>query len=92
MTIVWRMVAKADRQRIFDYIAQDNPRAALELDENFKDKAAIAERHPEMFKQGRVPGTREIVVPPNYILIYRVSKRPAGVVIARILHAKQKWP
>ncbi len=32
MNVVWRPMAIADRERIFDYIAQDNPLAALQLD------------------------------------------------------------
>ncbi|TNL02467.1 hypothetical protein CYD30_26780 [Kosakonia cowanii] len=42
MNIVWRPMADADRENIFDYIAQDNPQAALELDEDFKAKVEIA--------------------------------------------------
>ena len=36
MKVVWRPMADADRESIFDYIAQDNPGAALELDEEFQ--------------------------------------------------------
>mgnify|MGYP001296102810 FL=1 len=36
MRLVWRPMAMADRDRIFDYIAKDNPAAALVLDEAFE--------------------------------------------------------
>ncbi|EPJ8754555.1 type II toxin-antitoxin system RelE/ParE family toxin [Pseudomonas putida] len=39
---------------------------------------------------GRYPGTREIVVRPNYVMIYRVVDN--RVEIIRILHARQQWP
>ena len=29
-------MAEADRENIFDYIAADNPRAAIDLDETFR--------------------------------------------------------
>ncbi|MFP4896726.1 type II toxin-antitoxin system RelE/ParE family toxin [Paraburkholderia sp. EG304] len=31
MIVEWRPRAREDRSRLFDYIAQDNPTAALEL-------------------------------------------------------------
>ena len=42
MKVVWRSMAEADRESIFDYIAQDNPGAAFELDEEFQAKAEQA--------------------------------------------------
>ena len=35
-------------------------------------------------------GTREIVVRPNYAMVYRVS--PEAVEVLRVLHAAQQWP
>lgn len=90
MQIVWRRVAVADRERVFDHIARDNPRAALALDEQFDAKAEIAARNPKLYRSGRVPGTREIVVRANYLMIYRV--RGDDLTILRILHAARQWP
>ncbi len=92
MNVVWRPMAIADRERIFDYIAQDNPLAALQLDEEFAAKAQAAARQPTLYKPGRVPGTREIVVRPNYILVYQVQQGGAVLVVLRVLHAAQQWP
>jgi len=91
MKIVWRPRADADLDRIFHYIAKDNPRAAIALDDEFKAKAAIAARHPELYRPGRIPGTREIVV-KSWIMVYRVSKRPAAIVILRVIHGRRQWP
>ena len=90
MRVEWRPLAIEDRARIMDYIAQDNPTAAIELDEQFEDKAAQLPKHPKLYKPGRVKGTREIVVRPNYVMVYRI----AGDVISilRVLHAAQQWP
>ena len=46
--------------------------------------------HPYLFCLGRVPGTREIVVHPNYIVVYRVEA--TCVKVLRVLHARQKYP
>lgn len=35
----WRPLALSDRAAIMDHIAQDNPAAAIELDEEFEAKA-----------------------------------------------------
>lgn len=90
MKVQWRPAAKADRDAIFDYIAQDNPRAALELDEDFMAKAATAAQRPKLYRAGRARGTREIVVRPNYVMIYRIEAD--GITILRVLHAARQWP
>ena len=46
--------------------------------------------HPKRCRPGRVNGTRELVVRPNYIVIY--EETPAVVTVLRVLHAAQMWP
>ena len=69
---VWRPTAIADRKSITAYIAQDNPRAAIELGDMLMQKAEQLDQHPMLGRAGRVKGTRELVAHPNYILIYRI--------------------
>ena len=92
MKVVWRPMAEADRESIFDYIAKDNPGAALELDEEFQAKAEQARQRPTLYKPGRVKGTREIVVRPNYVMVYRVEDDGGTLCVLRVLHAAQQWP
>ena len=73
-----------------DHLAQDNPQAALDLDELLEQKADLLIEHPELHRVGRKRGTREMVVHPNYIVIYRVSA--AKIEILRVKHAAQQWP
>ena len=73
-----------------DYIAQDNPLAALELDEMIEHKADQLVDHPDLYRVGRKRGTREMAVHPNYIVIYRVQKET--VEILRVKHAAQQRP
>ena len=80
----------ADRDAIMEYIARDNPTAAIDLDIEFEAKADNARQRPKLYKPGRVKGTREIVVRPNYVMVYRVSGDLVEVL--RVLHAAQPWP
>ena len=41
-------------------------------------------------ESGKVPGTREIVAHPNYIIIYQVSENTVDVL--RVLHSRQQFP
>ncbi len=92
MRLIWRPMALADRETIMDYIAQDNPVAAIELDDEFEAKADQARQRPTLYKPGRVRGTREIVVRPNYVMVYRVEDAGGTLAVLRVLHARQKWP
>ena len=92
MRLVWRPMALADRETIMDYIAQDNPVAAIELDDEFEAKAEQARQRPTLYKTGRVRGTREIVVRPNYVMVYRIEDEGDTLAVLRVLHAAQQWP
>jgi toxin ParE1/3/4 len=46
--------------------------------------------HPFLYRPGRVAGTREAVVHPNYILVYRVTAE--AVEIVSVVHARQQYP
>lgn len=75
-----------------DHIAEDNPQAALDLDELFEQKADRLIEQPELYRPGRMRGTREMVVHPNYLVIYRVLKDKDVVEVLRVKHAAQQWP
>jgi addiction module RelE/StbE family toxin len=90
MRLAWRPMALADREAIMDYIAQDNPAAAIALDDEFETKAEQARQCPTLYRVGRVQNTREIVIRPNYIMVYRIEGDTLTVL--RVLHAAQQWP
>jgi plasmid stabilization system protein ParE len=90
LRLVWRAGALDDLDDILTYIAERDIGAAERL---YPAIEACAERLPEqpfMFRPGRVPGTREAVVHPNYILIYRVTTD--AVEIVNLVHARQRYP
>jgi len=83
-------MAIADLLAIIDYISDDNPDAAQVLKDEIEHKTSLLPEHPQMHRAGRVDGTREMVVRPNYIVVYAES--PEMVTILRVLHAAQQWP
>jgi len=48
MRLVWRKMALKDRFRIMERISEDNPAAAILLDETFRDKARRATQAPAL--------------------------------------------
>ena len=90
MKLVWARPAWGDRRAIRAFISSDNPIAAVALDESFAQRATSLIDHPQLGRSGRVPGTRELVVHQNYILIYDI--RDNQIRILRILHAARQWP
>ena len=90
MRLEWRPMALEDRAAIMAYIGQDNPAAALKLDEDFEEQAEKARRSPTLYKAGRMKGTREIVVRPSYVMVYQAEAE--AIVILRVLNAAQAWP
>ncbi len=70
MKLVWTKTASADRKAIREYIARDNPAAAVSLDEQFSEKARQLLDQPKLGRAGRVAGTRELVAHRHYLLVY----------------------
>ncbi|MGH8132515.1 MAG: type II toxin-antitoxin system RelE/ParE family toxin [Steroidobacteraceae bacterium] len=91
MRIEWSRRAHADLDWVEDYIAQDNPIAALEARETIERQVKLLKQQPRMGREGRVRGTRELVITAlPYIVVYRVKAK--AVQIARVLHGAQLWP
>jgi len=86
----WRATALTDLLAIVDYIADDNPDAAQALKDEIEEKTARLPDNPQLYRVGRVDGTREMVVRPNYVVVY--ADEPETVTILRVLHAAQQWP
>jgi toxin ParE1/3/4 len=86
----WKATAIADLLAIVDYISDDNPDAAQALKDEVENKTSRLLENPQLYRAGRVNGTREMVVRPNYIVIY--AEDATAVTILRVLHAAQQWP
>jgi len=91
MKIRWSPTAISDIESIRDYITQDSPSAARRIAQRIKESVGRLRDFPLSGRIGRVSGTRELVIPGTaYIAAYRLD--PNEVVIAAVLHGRQKWP
>jgi toxin ParE1/3/4 len=88
--VKWRTAARIDLRRIIEYISTDNPAAALALVQLIEMRADRLCDNPKMGRPGRVKGTRELIVHPSYIVVYRET--PKAVTILRVIHSARRWP
>ena len=83
--------AERDKDGIIDYIAQDNPRAAVHVGDEIERQVEMLIEFPNMGRIGRVEGTRELVISDTpYVVAYRV--RGDSVIVLRVLHGARQWP
>jgi toxin ParE1/3/4 len=88
LPVVWRARALADIGRIIRYIAADNPVAAKRVGRELLLAGDSLVIFPRRGRPGRLAGTRELMVMPPYLIVYRVSSADV-VTILRVWHAAQ---
>jgi len=73
------------------YISDRNLPAALKVKEKIKLATDKLLTHPEIGKEGRCKGTRELVVSGTpVIIVYTIGQRE--IFIASVLHTAQDYP
>jgi len=91
LPIEWRASADADLVEILDFISERNEQAAERLLGLIEDTLEHAAEHPYLYRPSqRIPGLREIVAHPNYIVFYRVTATCIEVV--NVVHARREFP
>ena len=91
MNVEWLPSAVTTLGSQLSYIAERNPQAAVDMGDAIEAAVSRLADFPESARQGRVPGTRELVVPATpFIVVYRIEA--ASVVILRVLHGARRWP
>lgn len=90
LDLIWEPDAAAQLDEIIDYIGARHFSAAERLERAFYDKLEMACKFPEIVRPGKVSGTREIVVHPNYLAIYQITATAIDVI--RVLHARRQYP
>ena len=92
MNPVWSPEAVADLAALRIYIEQDDPAAAQRVALHIiRNVETLLPKNPEMGRPGRVPGTRELVIPRTpYIVPYRVVGN--AIQILRVYHGARRWP
>ncbi|MGA7380814.1 MAG: type II toxin-antitoxin system RelE/ParE family toxin [Terriglobales bacterium] len=91
LTLYWTPSATSHLRSAFEYVAQDNARAAHALIERI---LSVAERlcdFPRMGREGRVEDTRELVIAGTpFVVVYRLHR--SRVEVLAVFHAARKWP
>jgi toxin ParE1/3/4 len=92
MNIIWSPEAIQDLISLRAYIVEESPAGARRIVLRIlHDVEHLLPDSPQMGRPGRVPGTREFVVPRTaYIVPYRVQG--ATIQILRVFHAARRWP
>lgn len=91
MKIEWTTRALRALASIHFYISSDSPAAAARVAGILVGSTAHLEQFPESGREGRIEGTRELVVPGlPYTIPYRIAN---GVIqILSVIHTSRKWP
>lgn len=88
-------VGRSDRYKssllhVHDYVAQDNPDAALSLFLHIEDQVDNLADPNFPRRLGRVPGTLELVVHPNYVVV--LQQTDTTVTVLNLLHVARQYP
>lgn len=90
LPVHWLPKARNNLATILEYIAERNDAAASALQDDIERATTQLPQHPYLYRRGRVADTREIVVHPNYLVVYRV--RPTAIEVVAVLHTRQQYP
>ena len=92
MRVRWLRKARLNLDSIHAYVAQDNPQAATRVIQQIIDRVDDLAANPNLdsSRLGRVAGTRELVIPPSYIIPFRIKGEVLQVI--RVFHTRQRWP
>ena len=90
MALKWTKTALAKLVAIVEYIEKDNAERAKTFALEIQAKTNSLAEFPGIGRPGRVIGTRELVILPNYIIPYRM--RGEVVEVLRVQHVTRSWP
>jgi len=92
MRVRWLRKARLNLGSIHAYITQDNSQAATRVIQQIIDRVDNLAANPSLdgSRPGRVAGTRELVIPPSYIIPFRI--KAGALQVIRVFHARQRWP
>jgi toxin ParE1/3/4 len=90
--IVWSPQAIDDLESLRAYIGRDSPSAANRVALKIVNTVeTLLPGNPEIGRQGRVAGTRELVISGTpFIVPYRADLD--AIQILRVYHGARKWP
>ena len=90
LPVLWHAETRQTFPHILEYIAERNPAAATALYDDIERAISQLPHAPFVYRLGRIAGTRELVIHPNYIVVYCVGA--AAIEIVAVLHSRQQYP
>jgi toxin ParE1/3/4 len=91
MKIKWLRKALRNLEIVYAYISSDDPEAARQTIVRIRDAVNQLAEYPLIGRNGRVEGTRELVIAGTpYLVIYRVKEETVQII--RVLHASRRYP
>jgi addiction module RelE/StbE family toxin len=90
--VIWTKTALERVEQIADYIAVDNPDAAVQMIDTLFDRVLMAADHPllaPIHEPSRDPTIRQLLAKP-YLVLYRVDESDALLTVLTIRHARQE--
>jgi toxin ParE1/3/4 len=92
MKLTWSPEAIEDLNSLRTQISVDDPAAAKRVALHILHCVEeLLPQNPQLGHPGRVPGTRELIIPKTpYIVPYRI--RRTTIEIARVYHSSRRWP
>ncbi|AEG01117.1 type II toxin-antitoxin system mRNA interferase toxin, RelE/StbE family [Methylomonas methanica] len=90
MKVIWTPEALQDREEVWNFIALDNPQAAIRMDKLFSRAVASLADHPQLGPPGKIPGTRELIPHVSYRLVYEIQQETLWILA--LVHTARQWP
>ncbi len=90
MRVVWSAEARSQLHEIVRYVARFDPTAARRLSARIRATVLPLTDYPSLYREGQVPGTRELIPHPNYRVVYQVDAD--HVLILSLLHVRRQYP
>ena len=90
MKVTFSEGANGDLDRVFAWIAKDNPRAAYKIIARIEARVRrlAAVNFPDMGRPGLIEGTRELIEHP-YLIVYQVDEAHSEVFVLAVVHGAQ---
>lgn len=90
MRVRWSLAANQHLAGIVDFIAFENPHAALRFDDLLRRAVDRLADFPQSGRPGLIAGTRELLPHRSYRIVYDIEGET--VRIMAIVHTSRQWP
>ncbi|WP_343630087.1 type II toxin-antitoxin system RelE/ParE family toxin [Roseateles sp.] len=90
-SLEWSPRARRSYDNFLDELAEKNALAALEFNDDVLEKLSLIQVYPKLYREStRVVGVREMVIRPNFFIVYRVLRTKLRIL--NFEHSRRNWP